>query len=86
MEFTCKGIAFQYSHKSGFLEVTLPSGRKLSYPQAELIEDEYGTVSFTSRRQRQRCWSRTTNVAAVAHRRPLLENITQGSAAISSSQ
>jgi DNA polymerase bacteriophage-type len=48
MEFPAKAIAFAYDRRTGFLEVTLPSGRKLTYPRAELIEDEqYGTVSFT---------------------------------------
>jgi hypothetical protein len=47
-EFTAKLVAFRYDHKTGFLELTLPSGRRLAYPGAELIEDErYGTVSFT---------------------------------------
>jgi DNA polymerase len=48
MEFTLKGIAFEYDHRTGFLELTLPSGRILSYPEAEIIVDEqYGSVSFT---------------------------------------
>jgi DNA polymerase bacteriophage-type len=47
-EFSAKAVSFKHDHKSGFLEVTLPSGRRLTYPQAEIIEDEqYGTVSFT---------------------------------------
>jgi hypothetical protein len=46
MEFAANGITFQYSRQTEFLEVTLPSGRKLTY--LELIEDEqYGTTSFT---------------------------------------
>src|SRR5215831_1329396 len=47
-EFTAKVVAFQYDPKTGFLELTLPSGRRLTYPCAELIEDEqYSTTSFT---------------------------------------
>src|SRR5262249_12787182 len=47
-EFTAKAIAFQFDHATGFLEITLPSKRKLTYPCAELIQDEqYGTTSFT---------------------------------------
>jgi hypothetical protein len=47
-EFTAKAVAFQYDRGTGFLEVTLPSGRRLTYPQAQLIEDEQrDTVSFT---------------------------------------
>jgi DNA polymerase len=47
-EFTAKVVAFQYDLKTGFLELALPSGRRLTYPCAELIEDEqYGTTSFT---------------------------------------
>jgi DNA polymerase len=47
-EFTAKAVAFQFDSTTGFLEVTLPSGRKLTYPQARLIEDEQrDTISFT---------------------------------------
>jgi hypothetical protein len=47
-EFTAKVVTFRYDLKTGFLELTLPSGRRLTYPRAELIEDEqYGTTSFT---------------------------------------
>jgi hypothetical protein len=47
-EFTAKAITFQFDHATGFLEINLPSKRKLTYPCAELIEDEqYGTTSFT---------------------------------------
>jgi DNA polymerase len=81
MEFACRGIAFQYSHKSGFLEVTLPSGRRLSYPQAELIEDEqYGRVSFTfldaSGSAAGRMYHERRGSAVFGGL--LLENITQG--------
>ena len=48
MEFTLKGVAFRYDQRTGFLELILPSGRVLSYPQAEIFVDEqYGSVSFT---------------------------------------
>ena len=48
MEFTLKDITFKYDHRTGFLELTLPSGRILSYPKAEILVDEqYGSVSFT---------------------------------------
>ena len=33
MEFTAKGIAFKYDHRTGFLELTLPSGRSPELPQ-----------------------------------------------------
>ena len=47
-EFTARAITFRFDHKTGFLEATLPSGRRLTYPAAELIEDEqYGKLSFT---------------------------------------
>jgi DNA polymerase len=47
-EFTAKCVAFQFDRKTGFLEVTLPSRRRLTYPQAKLFEDEQrDTVSFT---------------------------------------
>ena len=47
-EFTAKAVAFQYDLKTGFLEVMLPSGRQLTYPKAELFEDEqHDSVSFT---------------------------------------
>jgi DNA polymerase bacteriophage-type len=47
-EFTARVVTFKYELATGFLEVTLPSGRVLSYPCAELFVDEqYGTVSFT---------------------------------------
>jgi DNA polymerase len=47
-KFTAKAVAFQFDRRTGFLEVTLPSGRKLTYPQAQLFEDEQrDTVSFT---------------------------------------
>jgi DNA polymerase len=46
--FTAKCIAFKFDHNAGFLELTLPSGRKLTYPQAELFEDEeFNSTSFT---------------------------------------
>lgn len=46
--FTAKTVTLQYDSRTGFLELALPSGRKLSYPHAELYEDEqYGSVSFT---------------------------------------
>jgi DNA polymerase len=48
MEFTLKGIIFRYNRYTGFLELTLPSGRTLSYPKAEIIIDEqYESTSFT---------------------------------------
>jgi hypothetical protein len=41
-------VSFRYDLRSGFLELTLPSGRVLSYPAAELFEDEqYDSTSFT---------------------------------------
>jgi DNA polymerase len=46
-EFSAKAIAFRYDRKTGFLEMILPSGRTLTYPRAELFEDEFGRVSFT---------------------------------------
>jgi DNA polymerase len=47
-EFSAKVVAFQYNLKTGFLEVMLPSGRRLTYPKAELFEDEqHDTTSFT---------------------------------------
>jgi DNA polymerase len=47
-EFTAQCATFQFDDATGFLEVTLPSGRKLTYPQARLIEDEQrDSVSFT---------------------------------------
>jgi DNA polymerase len=47
-EFTARAITFQYDLKTGFLEMMLPSGRQLTYPAAELFEDErYNTTSFT---------------------------------------
>jgi DNA polymerase bacteriophage-type len=46
-EFSAKAVAFRYDRQTGFLEMILPSGRTLSYPRAELIEDEFGGVSFT---------------------------------------
>ena len=48
MEFSCKVVSFRYDLPTGFLELTLPSGRKLTYPAAQLFEDEqFGTTSFT---------------------------------------
>ena len=48
MEFTADVITFQYHRGTGFLELRLPSGRCLTYPKAELLEDEqFGTTSFT---------------------------------------
>jgi DNA polymerase len=47
-EFTARGVTFRYRLKTGFLEMTLPSKRVLTYPAAELFEDEqYNTTSFT---------------------------------------
>jgi DNA polymerase len=47
-EFTAKAVAFQFDRATGFLEVTLPSKRRLTFPQAQLYEDEQrDTVSFT---------------------------------------
>ena len=63
------GRAFKYIRSTGFLELRLPSGRALSYPRAELIEDEqYGTTSLhLPRRQRQQeSAACTTNGAAAA--------------------
>jgi len=48
MEFTANVITFKYDRGTGFLEMRLPSGRCLTYPKAELLEDEqFGTTSFT---------------------------------------
>jgi DNA polymerase bacteriophage-type len=48
MEFTANVITFKYDRATGFLEMWLPSGRCLTYPKTELLEDEqYGTTSFT---------------------------------------
>ena len=48
MEFSAKAMTFIFDQRTGFLELGLPSGRKLTYPAAELFEDvEYGTTSFT---------------------------------------
>jgi hypothetical protein len=47
-DFSARCVNFRFDPKTKFLELTLPSGRKLFYPRAELIEDaEYGSVSFT---------------------------------------
>ena len=47
-EFTAKRVAFEFNHKTGFLEITLPSGRRLTYPKAEIIvDDRYDSESFT---------------------------------------
>jgi DNA polymerase len=47
-EFTAQCVAFQFDRGTGFLEVKLPSERRLTYPQAQLFEDEQrDTVSFT---------------------------------------
>ena len=43
-----KAVTLRYDSRSGFLEITLPSGRVVSYPWAELYEDEqFDSVSFT---------------------------------------
>ena len=48
MEFSAGLVTFKYIRSTGFLELRLPSGRVISYPKAEIIEDEqYGTTSFT---------------------------------------
>lgn len=47
-EFTARVVSFQYEPKTGFLELKLPSERRLTYPIAELIDDEqFNTTSFT---------------------------------------
>ena len=46
-EFTARAVSFQFDHKTGFLELTLPSERKLTYPQAELFETDRGDLTFT---------------------------------------
>jgi AAA domain-containing protein len=47
-DFTLGLINFHFDPATKFLELTLPSGRKLTYPKAELITDErYDSVSFT---------------------------------------
>lgn len=80
-EFTAKTIAFQYDLKTGFLEVTLPSGRRLTYPKAELFEDEqHGSLSFTfldaSGSKTGRMYHERRGSGAFGGL--LLENITQG--------
>jgi DNA polymerase len=47
-EFTARTVSFRFDRSTGFLEMKLPSGRILTYPKAELYEDEqYDSVSFT---------------------------------------
>jgi DNA polymerase len=47
-EFAVKGVSFHYDQDSGFLEMTLPSGRRLAYPAAMLFEDEArDTMTFS---------------------------------------
>jgi DNA polymerase bacteriophage-type len=47
-DFSARCVNFRFDPETKFLELTLPSKRKLFYPRAELIEDaEYGSVSFT---------------------------------------
>jgi DNA polymerase len=81
-EFTAKAITFQFDHTTGFLEITLPSKRKLAYPCAELIEDEqYGTTSFTfldtSGNSKGRMYHTRKGKEGGAFGGLLLENITQ---------
>ena len=41
-------MTFKYGRSTGFLELQLPSGRIITYPKAEIIEDEqFDTTSFT---------------------------------------
>lgn len=80
-EFTAKAVAFQYDLATGFLEVALPSGRRLTYPKAELFEDEqHGSVSFTfldaSGSKMGRMYHERRGSGAFGGL--LLENITQG--------
>ena len=80
-EFTAKAVAFQYDLKTGFLEVTLPSGRRLTYPAAELFEDEqHNSISFTfldaSGSKTGRMYHERRGSGAFGGL--LLENITQG--------
>jgi hypothetical protein len=52
MEFSANVITFKYDRSTGFLEMWLPSGRCLTYPKAELIEDEqYGSHAATGGRR-----------------------------------
>lgn len=43
--FTYKNLIFEY--KSGFLFITLPSGRRLAYVKPKIIEDHVGNESIT---------------------------------------
>jgi hypothetical protein len=39
--FTARAISFQFDAATGFLEMLLPSGRRLTYPSARLLEYEH---------------------------------------------
>jgi DNA polymerase len=81
-EFTAKGVTFAFDRTTGFLELTLPSGRKLAYPQARLVEDEQrDTISFTfldaSGSRTGRMYHERKGKGSGAFGGLLLENITQ---------